>query len=166
MDKTYLDELVEYPVKALHAIGSEITVLQLLSDDPDINETSDEADDVYDRYLFDYGYVDNTIEEAAAFICVEAECSGTSSYSIKDMRLYVTVYCHKRFMDLDVSKFPGIVGSRRDNLIRFADKALNGSDIFGIGELKLASARVIPAPAGFAARELVYIVPEFTRKNR
>lgn len=166
MDKTFLDELVEYPVKALHAIGSEITVLQLLSDDPDINETSDEADDVYDRYLFDYGYVDNTTEEAAAFICVEAECSGTSSYSIKDMRLYVTVYCHKRFMDLDVSKFPGIVGSRRDNLIRFADKALNGSDIFGIGELKLASARVIPAPAGFAARELVYIVPEFTRKNR
>ena len=166
MDKTYLDELVEYPVKALHAIGSEIAVLQLLSDNPDINEASDEADDVYERYLFDYGYVDNTIEEAAAFICVEAECSGTSSYSIKDMRLYVTVYCHKRFMDLDVSKFPGIVGSRRDNLIRFADKALNGSDIFGIGELKLASARVIPAPAGFAARELVYIVPEFTRKNR
>lgn len=166
MDKTYLDELVEYPVKALHTIGSIPEVVQLLTDNPSIDMDSDEADDVYDKYLFDYGYVDNSTEEAAAYICVEAECTGASSFSIKDMRLYVTVYCHKRFMDINVSKFPGIVGSRRDNLIRFVDNELNGSDIFGIGALQLASARVIPAPTGFTARELTYVVPDFSRRRR
>ena len=166
MGNTYLDELVEYPVKALHAIGLIPEVVQLLMDDPDINEKSDEAEEIFDKYLFDYGYVDNSTEEASAFICVEAECAGTSSYSVKDMRLYVTVYCHKRFMDIDVSKFPGLVGSRRDNLIRYADSALNGSDVFGIGALQLASARVVPAPTGFAARELTYVVPEFSRRSR
>lgn len=166
MDKTYLDELVEYPVKALYAIGSTPEVVQLLTNTPSIDMESDEADGVYDKYLFDYGYVDDSIEEAAAYICVEAECTGASSFSIKDMRLYVTVYCHKRFMDIDTSKFPGIVGNRRDNLIRFVDKVLNGKDAFGIGALQLSSARVIPAPTGFTARELTYVVSEFSHRQR
>jgi hypothetical protein len=69
-------------------------------------------------------------------------------------------------MDIDTSKFPGIVGNRRDNLIRFVDKVLSGKDAFGIGALQLSSARVIPAPTGFTARELTYVVSEFSHRQR
>lgn len=163
MDKTFLDELVEYPVKALRTIGTDPTVVQLLTDKPDIDMESDEADAVFDKFLFDYGYVDGTTAEGAAYICVEAEMAKSPTSTMQDMKLYVTIMCHKQFMKVDATKFKGMMGNRRDNLVRYTDKLLNGADIFGIGKLTLASARTVPAPTGFSAREMTYIVPDFRK---
>lgn len=165
MANTFLDELAEYPVKALQKIGTDETIVQLLTDNPLVDMESDEADSVFDKYLFDYGYVDGTAEEASAYICVEAEVTKNISSTMKDMRLFVTIYCHKDFMHIDATKFKGLSGNRRENLTRFVDNLLNGSDIFGVGELTLLSARVVPAPVGFAAREMTYRVPDFREKR-
>lgn len=164
MDKSRINELVEYPVKALQKIGTDPAVVQLLTNNPDIDMESDEADSVFDKFLFDYGYVDGTVDEAAAFICVEAEVTDIPNTTIQDLKLYVTVICHKLFMPIDTSKFKGVIGNRRENLCRCVDNLLNGSNIFGIGNLTLNSARVVPAPTGFAARELTYSVPNFQNK--
>lgn len=163
--KTFLDELVEYPVKALFRIGTEPTVVQLLTNNPDVDMMSEEASEVFDRYLFDYGYVDGTTSEAEAYVCVEAEVGKAPTSSVHYMKLYVTVVCHKNFMYLDASKFQGLIGNRRDNLVRYIDNLLNGSDVFGIGKLTLESLKTVPSPAGFTARELTYFVPEFRRKG-
>lgn len=165
MIDTYLDEFVEYPVKALHVIGTDNTVVSLLTNNPQIDMDSDEADSVFERYLFDYGYVDGTTGESEAYICVEAEVSSVPTPTIKDMKVYVTVFCHKQYMKIDTSKFKGMIGNRRDNLVRYVDKLLNGSEMFGIGQLKLDYARTIPAPIGFTARELSYTVHEFKNKG-
>lgn len=161
MAKTNLDELVEYPVKALHRIGTDPTVIQLLTDNPDIDMESEEADSAFETFLFDYLYVDGTTTEAAAYICVEAETARSQTSTMQNMKLYVTVMCHKQFMKVDATKFRGMVGNRRDNLVRYVDKLLNGSDIFGIGKLTLVSARTVPAPTGFSAREITYTVTDF-----
>ena len=163
MDNTILDALVEYPVKALHKIGTNRTIVGLLTNDPSIAVGSDDADSVFDKYLFDYGYVDGTTEEAAAFVCVEAEAT-RSSETTMGMKLYVTVFCHKNFSKVDTKLFKGMIGNRRDNIVRYVNDVLAGSDGFGIGKLTFASVRTIPAPAGFSARELTYIVPEFSVK--
>ena len=165
MDNTFLDELVEYPVKALREIGTDPTVVQLLTDKPDIDMNSAEADEIFDKYLFDYGYVDGTTSETAAYICVEAEMTKSQTSTMQDMKLYVTIMCHKQFMKIDATKFKGIIGNRRDNLVRYTDKLLNGADIFGIGGLTLLSARTIPAPTGFSAREMTYVVPDFRKRK-
>ncbi len=44
MDNTLLDELVEYPTKALREIGTDPTVVQLLTDNPTIDMDSVEAE--------------------------------------------------------------------------------------------------------------------------
>lgn len=165
MDKTFLDEIAEYPLKALQKIGTDPTVVGLLTNNPSIDMESDDADAVFEKYLFDYCYVDSSTDEAEAYICVEAEVPKLPTPAVKDMRLYVTIICHKQFMKIDPSKFRGIIGNRRDNLARFVDVLLNGSDIFGIGKLSLASARVVPAPTGFSARELTYYIPDFRNKG-
>jgi hypothetical protein len=162
---TSLDELVEYPVKALHCIGTDPTVAKLLTDNPDIDMESEEADNIFDRFLFDYIYVDGTTTETAAYICVEAETGGSPTPTMKNMKLYVTVICHKQFMKVEPTKFKGMIGNRRDNLVRYVDKLLNGSDIFGIGALKLENAHTVAAPTGFTARELTYTVPDFRNKK-
>lgn len=166
MANTFLDELVEYPVKALHSIGTDPTVVQLLTDNPGIDMESDDADGVFDKYLFDYIYVDGTTTEAAAYICVEAETTKPPTVTMQNMKLYVTIICHKQFMKVDAAKFKGMIGNRRDNLVRYVDKLLNGSDIFGIGVLSLEGARTVPAPTGFSARELTYTVPEIRKRIR
>ena len=164
MAKTYLDELVEFPLKAIHLIGTNPTVVQLLTDNPNIDMDSDEADSIYGKYIFDFAYVDSTTELAEAYICVEAEMPSIQSYTIKDMKLFVTVFCHKKYMGLDPEKFDKLSGNRRDNLIRFIDATINESMAFGIGKLTLESASVVNAPNGFTARELIYEVPEFKVK--
>lgn len=166
MDKTFNDELVEYPVKVLQAIGTDKTIVSLLTDDPNIDMDSEEADSVFDKYLFDYGYVDGTVAESGAYICVEAETERSYTTAIKNMKIYVTILCHKGFMGIDPSKFKGMIGNRRENLSRYIDKLLSGSDAFGIGELTLMTSRVVPAPSGFAARELTYEVPNFKSGQR
>lgn len=165
MADTFLDELVEYPVKALHKIGTDPRVVQLLTDNPNIDMDSDEADAVFDRYLFDYGYVDGTTTETAAYICVEAEMSKSPTSTMHDMKLYVTIICHKQYMKVDATKFKGMMGNRRENLVRYVDNLLNGADIFGIGGLTLLSARTVPAPTGFSAREMTYYVPDFRKRK-
>lgn len=165
MAKTYLDELVEYPAKAIQKLGTAKAVVSLLADDAMIDMNSDEADDVFDKYLFDYGYVDNTTTEARAFICVEAELKRTPTPTVQDFRLFVTVICHKGYMVLDNKRFTGIIGNRRDNLVREIDRILNGSDVFGIGSLSLDSVKTVSSPTGFTARELTYSVSDFRNKG-
>lgn len=164
MADTYLDQLVEYPMHAIHLIGNDETVAKLLTDNPNLSMSSDEAADVFDKYLYSYGYVDETSSEAIAYICVETEINRIPTRTIKDCKLYVTVVCHRHFMDIDTEKFTGIIGNRRDNLVRYVDYVLNGSDVFGLGELTLESVHTVNAPAGFSARELTYNMPDFTNK--
>ena len=139
-------------------------LIQKETGNPDIDMESEEADEIFDKYLFDYIYVDGTTTEAAAYICVEAETSKAPTVTMQNMKLYVTIFCHKQFMKVDTTKFKGMIGNRRDNLIRYVDKLLNGSDIFGIGKLSLEHAHTIPAPTGFSARELTYTVPEIRKR--
>lgn len=160
-----LDKLVEYPVKALHSIGTDRSIVQLLTDNPEVDMESEEADAVFDKYLFDYMYVDGTTAEASAYICVEAEVVKAPTVTMQNMKLYVTVLCHKQFMKVDASKFKGMIGNRRDNLVRYIDNMLNGSDIFGIGQLSLEHAHTVAAPTGFTARELTYTVPDIRTKG-
>ena len=161
MANAILDALVDYPAKALQKIGTDATIVKLLTNNPNIDMDSDEADAVFDRYLFDYEYVDDTTDEAAAYICVETELARVPTPTIKDMKIYVKIVCHKRFMEIDPSKFKATIGNRRDNLSRYVDKLLSGSDIFGIGALTLDYARIVSAPTGFTARELGYSISDF-----
>lgn len=165
MAKTYLDELVEYPAKVIRKIGTDPTVISLLLNDPNVDMDSDAADDAFDKYIFDYEYVDNSAVEAGCYICVEDEMIKASSPTIQDYRLYITVVCHKEFMKLDPAKFPGMLGNRRDNVVRYVDVLIDNTDLVGIGRLTLTSVKTIAAPTGFSARELIYNVSDFKNKG-
>ena len=163
-DKTFLDPVVDYPAIALRAIGTDETVVKLLTNNPNIDMESDEADDVFDKYLYDYTYVDGTTTESEAYICAEVEVTvprGENKASFFNSVLYITIVCHNNFMKLDPTLFPGIGGNRRDNLVRYCDRLINGSDLFGVGKLTLKAVRSISAPIGFSVRELTYEVPSF-----
>lgn len=166
MAKTYLDEIIEYPMKVIQSICQSKECIALLLN-KDINQISeDDADNALDRYIKTYQYVDDTITESAAYIWVETDIPRVDNSTIKDMHLYVTVACSKDFMDIKKRIISGLAGNRRDNLVRYIDKVINGSDIFGIGKLKLTSMVTLTSSnQSFTTRELTYEVPDFNIKD-
>lgn len=161
MAKTYLDQIVEYPAKVILRLAEnkQCTGLILNKEFNSIDEN--DIDIVLEKYIKDYEYIDETTQETAAFIWVELEVSSVENKTIKGVRLYVTVSCHKNYMDLNPTTFKGIIGNRRDNLVRYIDKILNNSNLLGIGRLKLKSVRTISPINGFVAREITYEIPDF-----
>lgn len=161
MAKTFLDQLVEYPSKVMMKIASSKECVGLLVNKSFENITEDDCDNALENNIYNYQYVNDTADEATAYVWIEADVNNVENQTIKNMRLYVTVACHKEYMKLNPSIFKGILGNRRDNLIRYIDQELNNTDIMGIGRLKLVSAKTMSPVSGFTVKELVYFVPDF-----
>lgn len=161
MAKTYLDQLVEYPAEVMQRISEDKTCVGLLLNKGFSKVTEDDFETALEKNLFDYQYVDDTTEEVAAYIFVEAEVSSVSNKNIKGLRLYVTVVCHKSFMKLNGRIFQGVIGNRRDNLVRYVDSLLNGETFLGIGALNLRTVKSVSSPANFTGRLLTYEISDF-----
>lgn len=161
MAKTHLDQLVDYPAKILQKISADKTCVGLLLNKKLEAVTEDDFDIALDEHLFDYEYVDDTVKETSAYIWVEADVPNVDNFSVKNMRIFVTIACHKKFMKLNAKEFLGIAGNRRDNLVRYVDKLLNGGEFLGIGKLSLESVHTVTTAAGFTAREISYVIPDF-----
>lgn len=161
MAKTYLDQLVEYPAKIIKTISEDKYCVGFLLNKSFDEITEDDYDEALESFLFDYQYVDDTTQESAAYIWVDAEVSHVDNMRIKGMRVYVTIACHKSFMELDTDKFKGVMGNRKDNLVRYVDRLINNKLSFGIGTLKLESVRTISSINSFTLREITYSVPDF-----
>ncbi len=152
---------MEYPAKIIKKISEDKYCVALLTNKKIDDVTEDDYDDVLDNYVFDYQYVDDTTQEAKAYVWVDVEVNSVDNMQIKGMRVYVTIACHKGCMKLDRAKFPGVIGNRKDNLVRHIDKLLNNSEVIGIGALKLQSVKTLSPISGFAIREITYEVPDF-----
>lgn len=162
MADTYIDELVTYPAKVIQKISSDKTCVGLILNKAPSDIVEEDFDKVLDENIFDYNYVDNTTDTSAAYIWVEAEIPSVVNNTIKNMRIYVTIACHKQYMTLKSPHFAGFMGNRRDNIARYVDKLLQQSEVFGIGKLSLISCLAQSSTGGaFTGRLLTYVVPEF-----
>lgn len=161
MAKTFLDQLVEYPAKIIKKISEDKFCVGLLTNKKFSDVTEEDYDEVLDNYIFDYQYVDDTTQETKAYIWVDIEVNAVDNMQIKGVRAYITIACHKGYMKLDRTKFAGMIGNRKDNLVRYIDRLLNNANIMGIGALKLQSVKTLSPISGFAVREITYEVPDF-----
>jgi len=164
MAQTYLDQIVRYPAEVIRLIGEDKYCVGLLTNKPFDSVTDDDKESAYDK-MFTYQYVNSTTTEVCAYVFCEIEIPRVENRTIKDVALYVTIACHKDYMQLDRKVFKGVIGNRRDNLVRFIDRLLNFSDIFGIGALSLRAVRTGTLSDKFTIRELEYRVPEFNMRS-
>lgn len=161
MAKTYLDQIVEYPAKVILRIAEDKSCTGLLVNKAFSDVTEDDIDTAMDDFIKDYQYIDETTQTVAAYIWVEMEVNRVDNRTVKGIRLYVTVACHKNYMNLNRQVFRGVLGNRRDNLVRYVDKVLNNSEFLGIGALKLHSVKTMTPINGFTIREIAYEIPDF-----
>lgn len=161
MSKTYLDQIVDYPSKIILRLAEDKFCSGLILNKKFGDITECDVDTILDKHIKDYQYIDETNQETAAFVWVEIDINKVENFTVKDILIYVTVVCHKNYMALSPKRFNGIVGNRRDNIVRYIDRILNNANFVGIGRLQLKSVRTVAPINGFTARELVYRVPDF-----
>lgn len=158
---TYLDDLIAYKEKVIEALAASQEVMSLLANDPEIDLEGDEAENLLERNIFDYDYVDSTMERHDAYIMVDAELIQPTSSTFNKWYLYVQVVCAKAFNGIDKKLFRGVKGNRRDNIARHADVLLNGSREFGVGKLVLQSVAPATVPEKFTSLLLTYEIRDF-----
>lgn len=164
MAKTHIDELINYSAKVINAIAESPEVVKLVLDDPDVDMSSDLAESVRDK-IYDFNYVDDTVEESGVLIMVDSDIVNMSNPNIADIEVYVQVVVSKHFMRIDSKKFPGVKGNRRDNIARQIDLLLRGRKDFGISRLDLDSAITASVPKKFTSKMLTYSVVNYGEKR-
>lgn len=158
---TYLDDLIAYKENVIQALASSQPVMGLLANDPAIDLESDAAEDLLERNIFDYDYIDGSLERHDAYIMVDSELVQPTSGTFNKWYLYVQVVCAKSFNDIDKKLFRGMKGNRRDNLAREVDLLLNASRNYGVGRLVLLSAAPANVPDKFTSLLLTYEIRDF-----
>lgn len=162
---TPLQDGVEYKAEVISRIASCQKVVDLLLDKPGTDLESSETYTALDNTLFDYNYIDKTVERSDAFVMVDADMVEASTSSFNTWELFVQVVCHKDYVRLNAKKFKGVKGNRRDVLTYEIDKLLNGTDLFGVGKLELIECVTAVVPDSFTSKLLTYQIKE-TRRER
>ena len=125
-DTRPLDDMTLYKEAIIRKIAASQKVIGLLVNDPMIDMDSDEANDIIDRNIFDYDYIDRTVQRSDAYIMVDSELDYPTSGTMNQWRVYVQIVCAKTFNSMDHKIFKGVSGNRRDNLAQEIDALLNG----------------------------------------
>lgn len=157
---THIDQLVDYNQLVVNKILASKEVMSLIANDPNIDLDSEAAAE-WEEHVLDHAWVDDTVQEAGAFVTVDVDIPEISSGTIQEMRVYVQVLVSKTYMPLSPSLFKGVKGNRRDNIVRQIDMLLNGSREFGIGRLDLTNIRTVNTANKFAGKLMTYEVYDF-----
>lgn len=165
MSKTSLSDGIRYKTEVIRQICASQPIIGLLGNDPDIDLGSEEASFLMDTTIYDFNYISKTVERADAFIMVDSDMISPTSGTMNAWELYVQIVCHKEYVSLDPSIFKRVVGNRLDNLTCEVDQVLNGTRLFGIGQLELSSCTTAVVPDSFSSKMLTYRINEFRRER-
>ena len=160
--QTHIDQIIDYTQNIIVSLANSKEIVGLMVDNPDPDIYGDDGELARSR-MFDFFYVDETNLEAAAYILIESDIASLKTWTVKDMAISIKVLVNKTYMRLDNTKWKGVRGNRRDNILRQIDLLLNGRRDFGIGRLQLISCDTVKAPQAFAAKTLTYYMPDFAR---
>ena len=162
--QTHIDELINYPAKIINAIAESQEIVGLIFDDPDIDMSSELAESVRD-HLYDYNYIDDTVQEDGVLIMVDSDIVDMPNPNIATIEVYIQIVVNKHYMRLDASKFKGVKGNRRDNITRQIDLLLRGRRDFGISRFELESAITASVPKKFTSKMLTYAVSDYGKNK-
>jgi len=144
-------------------------LITIVTASPDICELilgegySDEClDDIGYSHIYPYLYVDDTQDKECSYLCIEVDIPRIPTAVIKEMKVIVWAYCHKKIMKFTKK---GYQGTRMDVLSDMVEQVLTNSEQFGIGHLHLDSVTYIYPNNKYYGRQMIFTVPDFKIKG-
>lgn len=149
-----LDELFDYKNQLIDDMLTSETIVKLLADDGGTPRTPEEI--VYSQ-VFPYEYVPDVVEHGQTFICCEVDIRSVQSKTFLTPEIYIWVFTHKSKVRLPEG------GVRTDKLASEITKLINGSRMYGLGELELYSVKRFAPIADYQGRILTFQAKDFNR---
>ena len=149
-----LDEFFDYKNQLIDDMMSSEEIVKLLSDDSGTVKTPEEL--VYSQ-VFPYEYVPDVVEHGQTFICCEVDIRSVQSKTFLTPEIYIWVFTHKSKVRLPEG------GVRTDRLASEITKIINGSRMYGLGELELYSVKRFAPISDYQGRILTFQAKDFNR---
>lgn len=149
-----LDEFFDYKNQLVDDILTNESIVKLMSDD---GETVSAPESLMYTQVFPYEFVPNVTEHSQTFICCEVDIKEVINKTFLVPSLYIWVFTHKSKVRL-----PG-GGIRIDKLTSEITKIINGSRMYGLGELNLQSAKRFSPITDYQGRTLTFYARDFNR---
>jgi len=149
-----LDELFSYKNQVMEDLLTDEQIRRLLSDNSADIATPESL--IYSQ-VFPYEYVPDTVETAKTFICCEVDITSTDNKTFLRPTIYIWVFTHKSKVRVPEG------GIRVDKLTSRISELLNGSRLYGLGEMELSSARRFSPITNYQGRTLTFKTKDFNR---
>lgn len=148
-----LEELFDYKNQLMEDLLTVDTIVKLINDDTTLENASSL---VYEQ-VFPFEYVPNTIEHAHTFICCDVDVQKVPDKTFLYPVLYIWVFSHKSKLRLTEG------GVRTDKLVSEIAKAINGSRLYGIGELDLYSVKRFAPVTDYQGKVMTFHAKDWNR---
>lgn len=149
-----LDELFDYKNQLMSDLMTDQEILRLLSDDC---EADTPAESLMYKQVFPCEYVPDVVEHGMTFICCEVDIMNVSNKTFLEPALYIWVFTHTSKIRLPEG------GLRTDKLSSRITELINGSRMYGLGELELHSVRRFSPAENYHGRVLTFYAKDYNR---
>lgn len=151
-----LEEFYDYKNQLMNDLLTNPDIVRLLDDD---FQKTDKPENLVYSQVFPYEYIPDTIEHGQTFICCDVDVQRSMNKTFLLPVLYVWVFSHKSKLRLPEG------GVRTDKLCSEIAKSINGSRLYGLGELDLYSAKRFAPITDYQGKVLTFQAQEFNRTS-
>lgn len=147
----YLDEFFDYKNRIMEDMLTNPRIVSLLKEGLSVED----AGSLMYTQVFPYEYIPETIEHGVTYVCVDVDIQRVQSKTFLSPTLYVWVFTHKSLLRLPEG------GVRTDKLAHEIVKAINGSHMYGLGELELYSVKRFSPLTDYQGKVLIFHATDF-----
>ena len=145
----------DYKHRLMEDLLTNGAIVRLLTDDPAL--IAEPLKLVYSQ-VFPYEYVPNTVEHGQVFICCDVDVQKALNKTYLLPTIYIWVFAHKSKLRL-----PDGSGVRTDKLSAEVIKTINGSRMYGLGELDFFSSKRFAPISDYQGKQLTFNAVDFNR---
>lgn len=152
-----LHEFFDYKNRLMKELCTNEDIVKMVTGNPEAKVPNH---DLPYTQIFPYEFIPETVAEGKTFICFDVDIGYVPSKTVYFPIMYIYIFTHKSRMRTEDGHL------LLDELASKVDDLLNGSRMFGYGELDLSSAeRFIPI-TDFRGRVLTYRAADFNRAGK
>lgn len=148
-----LQDFYDYKNQLMEDLLTSESIVKLINE----NISMDDAVSLAYKQVHPYEYVPVTIEEGFTFVCFDVDVQRSVNKTYLLPTLYVWVFAHRSKLRLDEG------GVRTDKLCAEICKKINGSKMYGLGELEFYSSKRFAPMTDYQGKCLTFNAVEFNR---
>lgn len=152
----YLEEFFRYKNQLMQDILTNETLVDLISCGS--VELADAAKLAYDQ-VWPCEYITETLEEGKTYVCFDVDIQRSINKTFYVPVIYVWIFTHRHILRLPEG------GLRTDKIAHEITKILDGSKMYGMGDLRLYSAKRFVPLNDWAGKVLTFDAKEISKTH-